>query len=53
MSMSRVTTVSDTTLLCSVLTSKVKDYFSNPANRTAFEEWYERKYGKKYVWKHK
>jgi len=53
MIMSRVTTVNNTTVLTAVLAIKVKDYFAVKENRAAFEDWYERKYGKKYVWKQK
>lgn len=34
-----------------VLTQRVRDYFKNPDNRTEFEDWYFKKYGKPYKWK--
>ena len=34
-----------------VLAQRVRDHFKNPDNRSEFEEWYFKKYGKPYKWK--
>ena len=34
-----------------VLAQRVREYFKTRDNRTAFEEWYLKKYGKPYEWK--
>lgn len=39
------------TPICTILKSKVEDYFRDEENRRRFEEWYKDKYGKEYVWR--
>ena len=37
--------------LCYVLANKVQTYFQDAEHQRAFEEWFEKKYGRKYEWK--
>ncbi len=37
--------------LAKVLSKSVSAAFQDPQNRREFEAWYEKTYGKKYVWK--
>lgn len=34
-----------------LVAQKVREYFKEAGHRTAFEEWYKQRYGKKYEWK--
>ena len=37
---------------CSVLATKVREYFKVEEHRKDFEEWYRKEYGKEYEWNH-
>lgn len=38
-------------VLADVLRRKISEYYKVAENRKKFEEWYEKEYGEKYVWR--